>query len=190
MTKILVIPGSNRSGSYNVSLAAAAAKEFALLGADVTRISLIDYPLPLYDEDLKLNDGIPSNALKLAEMISVHDGIFFASPEYNASISPLLKNCIDWVSVVRSKNDKPWAPLKGMTIGLAAASPGSLGGVRGLNHLRDVLVTIGCQVISEQTLVPNAGKAFDEDGNIITERTAKSLSGSCKSLFQMSHVGK
>lgn len=188
MVKILVIPGSNRSGSYNVKLAAAAAKELALLGADVTRISLIDYPLPLYDEDQKVSDGIHKNALKLAEMISVHDGVFIASPEYNSSISPLLKNTIDWISIIRKKDDKPWTPLKGKIVGLGAASPGNLGGVRGINHLRDVLVSVGCQVISEQTLVPTAGKAFAEDGSLIAERAVRSLSNSCQSLFRVSQA--
>lgn len=188
MAKILVIPGSNRSGSYNVKLAAAAAKELALLGADVTRISLIDYPLPIYDDDLKTNEGIEKNALKLAEMVSVHDGIFIASPEYNGSISPLLKNTIDWISIIRKKDDKPWAPLKNKVIGLGAASPGNLGGVRGLNHLRDVLVSIGCQVISEQTLVPTAGKAFGDDGALTAERAIKSLNNSCQSLHRVSQI--
>lgn len=188
MAKILVIPGSNRSGSYNVKLAAVAAKELALLGADVTRISLIDYPLPLYDADLKSNKGVEKNALKLAEMISVHDGIFIASPEYNSSISPLLKNTIDWISVIRKKDDKPWTPLKGKIVGLGAASPGNLGGVRGLNHLRDVLVSVGCQVISEQTLVPTAGKAFAEDGSLVAERAIKSIGNTCQSLHRVSQV--
>lgn len=188
MARILVIPGSNRSGSFNVKLAAVAAKELALLGAEVTRISLIDYPLPVYDEDLKSNDGVHKNALKLAEMISVHDGIFIASPEYNSSISPLMKNTVDWISIIRKQDDKPWVPLKGKVVGLGAASPGNLGGVRGLNHLRDVLVSVGCQVISEQTLVPAAGKAFADDGALIAERATKSLSNTCRSLHQVSQL--
>lgn len=189
MAKILIIPGSNRSGSFNVKLAAVAAKELATLGADVTRISLLDYALPLYDEDLKTSDGIPKNAMKLAEMISSHDGIFIASPEYNASLSPLLKNMIDWVSVIRTKDGKPFTPFKSKMIGLGAASPGNLGGVRGLSHLRDVLTSIGSQVIAEQVLVPSAKEAFDEDGSLTSDRSSKSLTNSCRSLIRMSHIG-
>lgn len=186
MVKILVIPGSNKSGSYNVKLAAAAAKEFALLGADVTRISLLDYPLPLYDEDLKSNEGIPKDTYKIANLIASHDGVFIASPEYNASISPLLKNMIDWVSVIRERDGKAFAPWKEATLALGAASPGSLGGVRGLNHLRSIMVSIGSLVISEQTLIPSAGSAFNADGSISNERTAKALSNTCQALLRAS----
>jgi NAD(P)H-dependent FMN reductase len=186
MKKILVIPGSNRSGSHNVKLAAAAAKEFALLGADVTRISLLDYPLPLYDEDLKSNDGIPKNASKIASLIDLHDGVFIASPEYNASVSPLLKNMIDWVSVIREIDGRAFAPWKEATLALGAASPGNLGGVRGSNHLRSIMVSIGSLVISEQVLVPKAGTAFGEDDSISSERTSKSLTTTCRALLRMS----
>lgn len=186
LIKILIIPGSNRSGSHNVKLAAVAAKEFALLGADVTRISLLDYPLPLYDEDLKNDEGIPSNASKIANMIASHDGVFIASPEYNASVSPLLKNMIDWVSVIRERDGRAFAPWKETTLALGAASPGSHGGVRGLNHLRSIMVTIGSLVISEQTLIANAGSAFNTDGSISSERAAKSLSITCQALFRAS----
>jgi chromate reductase len=189
MAKILIIPGSNRSGSFNVKLAAVAAKELATLGADVTRISLLDYALPLYDEDLKLSDGMPKNAMKLADMIGSHDGVFIASPEYNASLSPLLKNMIDWVSVIRTKDGKPFTPFKGKMIGLGAASPGSLGGVRGLSHLRDVLVSVGSHVISEQILVSNAKEAFEEDGSLTSDRSSKTMTNSCRSLIAMSHIG-
>jgi len=166
MTKILVLPGSNRGLSFNVRLAALAAKELAVQGAEVTRISLVDYPIPLYDDDLKSTQGIPKNAIKLADLISIHDGIFIASPEYNGSISPLLKNSIDWVSIIREKDGKPYAPWKGKIIALGAASPGTFGGVRGLTHLRSILVNVGCQVISEQVLVANAAKTFNSGGSL------------------------
>src|SRR5437763_12202007 len=99
--KILVIPGSLRAQSYNGRLAALASKELTLADADVTRISLQDYPLPIYDADLAEKSGPPLNALRLKQLMSAHEGVFIASPEYNASITPLLKNAIDWISVVR-----------------------------------------------------------------------------------------
>jgi len=99
--KILVIPGSLRAQSYNGRLAALASKELTLADADVTRISLLDYPLPIYDADLAEKSGPPLNALRLKQLMSAHEGVFIASPEYNASITPLLKNTLDWISVVR-----------------------------------------------------------------------------------------
>lgn len=188
MPKILVIPGSNRAGSFNVKLAAVAAKELAILGADVTRISLSDYSMPLYDDDLKTQKGIPENVYKLGEMIKAHDGIFIASPEYNSSISPLVKNTIDWVSVLKEKNGTEFKPFNDMIVALGAASPGNFGGVRGLNHLRTILVSVGCQVISEQTVMPRAKNVFDDSGNIIEERTLKSLNRTCQALIRFSHI--
>ena len=94
--KILVIPGSARTGSHNVRLAALAEKELTLIDADVTRISLQDYPLPIYDADDDARAGQPANAIKLKQMITAHHGVFIASPEYSASVTPLLKNAIDW----------------------------------------------------------------------------------------------
>lgn len=99
--KILVIPGSLRAASHNGRLAALVTKELTLADADVTRISLMDYPLPIYDADLAQESGPPRNALRLKKMMSAHHGVFIASPEYNASLAPLLKNTIDWISVVR-----------------------------------------------------------------------------------------
>jgi len=99
--KILVFAGSIRTGSYNERLAALAAKELALTGAEVTRISLEDYPLPIYDGDGEAKSGVPAHARSLKRMMAEHSGVFIASPEYNASVTPLLKNTIDWISRVR-----------------------------------------------------------------------------------------
>src|SRR5512145_1172945 len=103
--KILVIPGSLRARSYNARLAALAAKQLTLADADVTRISLLDYPLPIYDADGADKSGPPHNALKLKQLLSAHQGVFIASPEYTLSITPLLKNTIDWISVVRERGE-------------------------------------------------------------------------------------
>jgi len=96
--KILVFAGSIRTASFNARLAALAVKELASLNADVTRISLVDYPLPIFHGDIEAEQGTPANALKLKRMFGIHHGVFIASPEYNASITPLLKNTLDWVS--------------------------------------------------------------------------------------------
>src|SRR5436190_7552985 len=95
--RILVFAGSIRAGSFNARLAALAAKELALAGAEVTHISLQDYPMPIYDGDLETKSGAPENAIKLKRTMMAHQGVFIASPEYNASIAPLLKNTLDWI---------------------------------------------------------------------------------------------
>jgi chromate reductase len=174
--KILVIPGSLRAKSYNVRLAALATKELTLADADVTRISLVDYPLPIYDADLAEKSGPPINALKLKQLMSAHQGVFIASPEYNASITPLIKNTIDWISMVRERGDPPLAAYQNRVFALGGASPGSSGAMQSLLALRQVLAA-GCRalVIAEQVTVPNAEQAFDERDELKDPRVAAQL---------------
>ena len=105
-----------------------AACELSELGCDVTDISLKDYPLPIYDGDLEEADGVPENAVKLAQLMHDHDGFFIACPEYNGSLSPLLKNAIDWVTRVPNK-ENGLMPFKGKVAAIGAASPGGMGGI-------------------------------------------------------------
>jgi NAD(P)H-dependent FMN reductase len=137
--KVLVFAGSIRTGSFNARLAAIAAKEIARAEADVTRISLLDFPLPLYDGDLEARSGPPENAVKLKRMFCAHQGVFIASPEYNASFAPLLKNTIDWISRVREKQEPPLAAYRNRVYALGAASNGTFGGTRSLMALRQSL---------------------------------------------------
>src|SRR5215208_1130287 len=161
--KILVIPGSLRGESYNIRLAALATKELVLADADVTRISLADYPLPIYDADLAANSRPPDHALKLKQMMSAHHGVFIASPEYNASITPLLKNAIDWISTVRERGEPALAAFQGRVFAIAGASAGRSGARQSMLALRQVLA-VGCRalVIAEQVSVSNAEQAFDD----------------------------
>jgi chromate reductase, NAD(P)H dehydrogenase (quinone) len=140
--KILVFAGSIRTASFNARLAGLAARELALLNVDVTRISLLDYPLPLFHGDLEAEQGAPVNAVKLKRMLGVHHGVFIASPEYNASITPLLKNTLDWISRVREGAEPPLAAYR-RVFALGAASNGTYGGYRSLMALRQVL-ELGC----------------------------------------------
>ncbi|MAW88556.1 MAG: FMN reductase [Phyllobacteriaceae bacterium] len=181
--KILVFAGSIRSGSFNGQLADAAMKTLAEAGADVTRISLADYPLPIMDEDLQKEHGIPANAMKLGRMIAAHDGVFIACPEYNASIPPLLKNTIDWVSRISSDGERALKPWKGKPVALGAASNGMLGGIRGLYHVRAVLMNCGCHILTEQTAVRQASKAFDEMGMLREASGRPLLDASCRALM-------
>ena len=174
--KILVIPGSLRAKSYNVRLAALAAKEVMLADADVTRISLLDYPLPIYDADTAETAGPPPNAVKLKQLMSLHQGVFIASPEYNASITPLMKNTIDWISAVREPGEAPLAAYQNRVFALGGASPGRSGATHSLLALRQVLA-VGCRalVIAEQVTVPNAEQAFDAMDELKDARAASQL---------------
>lgn len=171
--KILVMPGSTRIGSHNVKLAALAAKELTLIDVDVTRISLVDYPLPLYEADAEAKAGPPANAVRLKQMIMAHQGVFIASPEYSASVTPLLKNAIDWVSRVRERGDSSYAAFKGRVFAISSASPERGGGLRSLMALRQILeLGCGALMIPEQVAISQADQAFDDMDNIIDTATA------------------
>ena len=187
--KILVFPGSTRAGSHNVKLAALAAKELTLIDADVTRISLADYPLPLYEADLEANAGQPEYALKLKQMIMAHHGVFIASPEYSASVTPLLKNAIDWVSRVRERGDPTYAAFKGRVFAISSASPGTSGGLRSLIALRQILeLGCGALMIPEQVAIPLADHAFDDMDNIVDPRTANLFRAQLARLVDMARL--
>jgi len=167
------MPGSTRIGSHNVKLAALAAKELTLIDVDVTRISLVDYPLPLYEADAEAKAGPPANAVRLKQMIMAHQGVFIASPEYSASVTPLLKNAIDWVSRVRERGDSSYAAFKGRVFAISSASPERGGGLRSLMALRQILeLGCGALMIPEQVAISQADQAFDDMDNIIDTATA------------------
>lgn len=187
--KILVLPGSTRAGSHNVRLAALAAKELTLLDADVTRISLADYQLPIYEAELEAKAGAPFNAIKLKQMIMAHQGVFIASPEYSASVTPLLKNAIDWVSRVRERGDSTYAAFKGRVFAIASASPDRAGGLRSLMALRQILeLGCGALVIPEQVAIPQADHAFDAMDNIVDIGTANLLRAQLARLVDMARL--
>lgn len=183
--KILVFAGSIRTGSMNTQLAALAAKEFALAGADTTRISLLDYAMPLYDGDLESRSGQPEAAISLKRMMQQHQGIFIASPEYNASVTPLLKNTLDWVSRVREGKEAPLAAYKDRAFALGGASNGAYGAMRSLMAVRQVLEQ-GCNalVIPDQIAVARAGDAFDEMDNFKDEANTRRLKAVVQSLIE------
>jgi chromate reductase, NAD(P)H dehydrogenase (quinone) len=174
--KILIMAGSQRAGSHNGRLAALVAKELTLAGAGVTRISLADYQLPLLDADLLAGGGPPANALRLTAMLRAHQGVFIASPEYSASVTPLLKNAIDWISRVREGNQPAYAAFKGRVFALGSAAAGAAGGVRSLLALRQILeLGCGALVIPEQINVGRAEAAFDDMDNLRDEHLTAAL---------------
>lgn len=168
MAKILAFAGSARKDSVNKKLVALAAERARAAGAEVTLVDLADYRMPLYDGDLEAESGIPEAAQKLKALMKEHDGLLIACPEYNSSITPLLKNTIDWCS--RAEGDeKPLAAYTGKTAALLAASPGGLGGLRGLVHVRAILGNIGVTVVPSQLALSKAFSAFGE-GKLTDER--------------------
>lgn len=176
--RILIVPGSNRAESYNKKLANVAAGELADMGAIVTLISLADYPLPIFDADLEKEKGQPAEAGKLKDLLADHDAVLFVSPEYNGGIPPVLKNAIDWMS----RGEKNL--FKSKVTGLASASPGRFGGMRGLIMLRQTLgIALGAFVIPEQFVLSAANKAFDEDGKLEDHANPKMLTAMLKSLI-------
>ena len=189
MPKILVIPGSLRTGSHNARLAALATKELALAEAEVTRISLADYPLPLFDADLLADSGLPDAAVQLKRMVMAHQGVFITSPEYSASVTPLLKNAIDWISRGAGRGEANYTAFKGRVFAIGAASSGSGGGMRSLLALRQIL-ELGCGtlVIPEQISVPGADQAFDDMDNLKDEALAAALKAAARRLIEMAGV--
>ena len=174
ITKILAFAGSSRIDSFNKKLVKVAAEGAREAGAEVTFIDLRDYPMPMYDGDLESKDGLPENAKKLKKIFLEHQGLLISSPEYNSSISALLKNTIDWVSRPEH-GEAPLACYDQKVVGLMAASPGLLGGLRGLVTVRSIFGNIKCTVIPEQVEVAKAGEAFNENGSLKDEKQEKSV---------------
>jgi len=189
--KILIIPGSLRTGSHNARLAALATKELALAEAEVTRISLADYPLPLFDADLASESGLPAAAVQLKRMVMAHQGVFITSPEYSASVTPLVKNTIDWISRGggRDRGEPNYTAFKGRVFAIGAASSGSGGGMRSLMALRQILeLGCGALVIPEQISVPRADQAFDDMDNLKDEVLAAALKTVARRLVELAGV--
>ncbi|HMN95164.1 MAG TPA: NAD(P)H-dependent oxidoreductase [Phycisphaerales bacterium] len=169
--RILAFSGSARTGSLNQRLVAVAAEGARKAGAEVTLISLRDFPAPIYDGDLEEASGLPESIKKLKALMAVHQGLLIACPEYNSSITPLLKNVIDWLSRPQP-NEAPLASFDGKVCGLLGASAGAFGGLRGLFHVRDILQNIRVTVLPDPYLVAvaRADQHLDEEGTIKDER--------------------
>jgi NAD(P)H-dependent FMN reductase len=165
--RILAVAGSTRSESFNKRLVRIAAGAARSAGADVTTIDLRDYPLPLYDADLEASSGKPESAARLKRLMIEQDGLLISSPEYNSSITAVLKNTIDWLSRPDDGDAGPLVAFRGKVATLMSASPGTLGGLRGLVHLRAILGNIGVIVLPDQVAVPKAQEAFDPEGMLL-----------------------
>ncbi len=154
-TKVLALSGSTRSGSYNKKLVEEAADVARKMGATVTVVDLKDFPMPFYDADLEKSKGMPENAKKLRNLMIKSDAIIIASPEYNGSVSGVLKNAIDWSSRSEDGNGSRDAFL-GKKFALMSASPSKSGGVQGLEHLQFIVERLGGEVVKKEVVVPEA----------------------------------
>ncbi len=175
MANILAFSGSTREGSFNKKILKSAVTGAKDSGAEVTLIELSDFDLPLYDGDLEHLQGVPKNALKLKELFLANDGLLLALPEYNSSMSGVFKNVIDWVSRPTDDEDAPLSCFKNKTAALMSASPGHLGGARGLVHAKSMLENIHVQVLAKHVCVAQADKAFNDEGVIKDETTRLSI---------------
>ena len=184
--KILVIPGSLRTGSHNARLAAAAAYELAQAGAEVTRISLGDFPLPIYDGDLQTKSGVPKHAINLKRMMSAHHGVLIVTPEYNSSVPPLVKNTIDWVSRVQDAHETRGQVFRERVFAIAAASESRLGGTRCLAALRLILSACQAQVIPNQLALAFAGEAYDDMDRLKQPADIEALGALVRQLIDVS----
>ncbi len=184
--KILVIPGSLRTGSLNAKLAAVAAHALAQAGAEVTNISLADFPLPIYDGDLQIKSGVPKHAVNLKRMIGAHHGVLIVTPEYNASVPPLVKNTIDWVTRVQDMHEARGQVFRGRPFAIAAASQSRLGGSRSLAALRLILSACQAMVIPNQLALSFAGEAYDDMDRLKHPADIEALASLVRQLIDVS----
>lgn len=179
--RILAFAGSLRRDSFNKKLVSIAAQGARDAGAEVTVLDLKDFPLPLFDQDFEAEQGMPENGKKLKKLFIEHDGLLIASPEYNSSVTAVLKNVIDWVS--RPAPDEPsLVAFQGKVAALISASPGALGGLRGLVHVRSILGNIGVVVLPSQIAVAKAHEAFQPDGTLADPKQQAGIEGIGKTL--------
>jgi NAD(P)H-dependent FMN reductase len=181
--KILAFAGSTRSGSMNQQLLEAARQQAEAAGVAMTVLNLKDLAIPLYDGDLESAGGFPAGVLELKRQVAAHDAVLIASPEYNASVTAVLKNAIDWIPRPTDANTPQ--EMKGKVVGMLSASPGGLGGIRGLIHLRSICQNVAAIVIPTQFALGGGHQAFAEDGSLKDESARAAVDGV---LDQLTHV--
>lgn len=175
MARILAFAGSTRDGSYNRKLIRIAASGAEEAGGRVHLVELSEYPLPLMNEDLEAREGIPESGLAFKGLMLESDGLLISAPEYNSSITPLLKNTLDWASRSQGPDERPLSAFRGKTAVIMSASPGRLGGLRGLVTLRMMLGNLGVTVLPDTRSISGADTAFSEDGSLKNSRDHKAV---------------
>ena len=184
--RVLAFAGSTRKVSFNRKLVRVAAIGARDAGAVVSEIDLADFRLPLFDQDEEAEHGKPERATALKRLFVGHDALLIASPEYNGSLTGVLKNTIDWVSRPDDGETTPLVAFRGKAVAVMSASPGALGGLRGLVHLRAILGGLGCIMLPDQVVVPKAIEAFDSGGGLNDQQQAQALALG-RSLAEVGH---
>ena len=183
--KILSFAGSTREASLNKRLAKAVARQVSEFGAEATFIDLKDFTMPVYCGDIEQKDGVPEAAQKLAEIVKAHDGVFLACPEYNSSITPLLKNTLDWVSRLRSDDQPPQTPWHGKAYAVGATSMGALGGIRVIQTMVGLLTNgYQVQVIPKTIAVARGHETLTKEGDVQEPQIEVMLQGTVKGLIE------
>lgn len=176
MTNLIFLSGSTRKDSYNKKLSKLAYEiAKSIDGVNASYVDLADYEMPLYNGDMEARSGLPENAKKLKDVFAKCDGFFIASPEYNSSLSPLLKNSLDWISRPHEDGEKSLIAYDGKVAAISAASPGGFGGMRALVPLRMMLENISVIVIPKQLAIPFANQEFDDSGKLKNEKFSSTL---------------
>jgi len=188
--KIVAFAGSLRTGSYNKKLARVAADAARAAGAEVTVVDLRELNLPVFDQDIEDSTGLPESAKKFKALLRESDGFLIAAPEYNSSITAALKNAIDWASRSESDDEPDLVAFRGKTAALCSASPGALGGLRGLVTVRSILGNIGVCVVPDQVSIPKAYEAFDDNGHLKDEKQAKKITALATTLVEFTRKMK
>ncbi|MFO1112117.1 MAG: NAD(P)H-dependent oxidoreductase [Bradyrhizobium sp.] len=184
--KILVIPGSLRTGSLNAKLATVIAHALVVAGAEVTRISLSDFPLPIYDGDLQAKSGVPKNAVNLKRMMGAHQGVLIVTPEYNSSVPALVKNTIDWISRVQDPQETRGQVFRDRAFAIAAASGNRLGGTRALQALRLILTACHATVVPNQLALSFAEEAYDDNDRLKHPHDIEAMGALVRQLIEFS----
>ena len=175
MVRIIAFAGSLRKNSFNKKLVKIAAQGAEDAGALVQLVDLADFDIPLFSEDIETG-GIPADVIKLKRLFVDKDGLLISSPEYNGSIPGVLKNALDWLSRP-DQAEKIGQAFRDKTVAIMATSPGGLGGIRGLSHVRDVMFNLGMNVIPKQLAIPSAAKAFDDMNQLIDKDMESRVKG-------------
>ena len=183
--RILAFSGSLRRGSYNTSIARAAAAGAERAGAAVTFLELAELDLPLFSEDLERDSGMPAGALRLKQELAAAQGVLIASPEYNSSLTAALKNALDWASRKATPDERAGISYRGKVASLLAASPGSLGGLRGLVHLRAILGNLGMHVVPGQRAVSKVHESLDAQGAVTNAKLRARLDDQAAELVRV-----
>ncbi len=179
--RLLFFAGSAREGSFNRKLASLAHHIAEANGIEAVLAELKDYPMPIYNGDLEAKEGPPERARAFKALLGEYDGVFIASPEYNSSVTPLLKNTLDWVTRVKEKGETGLEVFRSRVFAISGASPGSYGAMRSLLHLRQILeLGMGATVIPQQIALPRAMDAFEADGSL-KDKAQQTL---CKSVVE------